>query len=156
MLRERLAAASVAEKFGIARAHHGYESLLADTNLRVCDIAVPPAIQPGIIFDILRTAPHIQGILAQKPLASSLAEATVIVDACQKAGVCLVVNQNMRYDQSVRSAQSLLKAGVLGDCACDDRHAGYSALDALARASRMVDATNHVHSPSRYISFLAG
>ena len=108
-------AASVAEKFGIARAHHGYESLLADTNLRVCDIAVPPALQPGIIFDILRTAPHIQGILAQKPLASSLAEATVIVDACQKAGVCLVVNQNMRYDQSVRSAQSLLKAGVLGE-----------------------------------------
>jgi predicted dehydrogenase len=45
----------------------------------------------------------------------SMREARACVDACDKAGITLSVNQNMRYDQSIRAMKSLLKTGSLGD-----------------------------------------
>ena len=56
-----------------------------------------------------------RGILAQKPLAMSYAEAAALVEACERAGVLLQVNQNMRYDHSVRALKTLLDAGRLGE-----------------------------------------
>ena len=38
-----------------------------------------------------------------------------IVAACQRAGVRLVVNQNMRYDHAVRGCRTLIEQGTLGD-----------------------------------------
>jgi predicted dehydrogenase len=43
------------------------------------------------------------------------AEAVEAVQACAAAGITLAVNQNMRYDQSVRAAKTLLENGTLGD-----------------------------------------
>ena len=42
-------------------------------------------------------------------------EAAALVEACERAGVLLQVNQNMRYDQSVRALKTLLDEGRLGD-----------------------------------------
>ncbi len=38
-----------------------------------------------------------------------------IVELCEAAGIMLAVNQNMRYDQSVRACKTLLERGELGD-----------------------------------------
>ena len=57
---------------------------------------------------------HIRGILAQKPLALSVREARECVELCARAGVVLAVNQNMRYDQSVRALKDILGRGWLG------------------------------------------
>ena len=38
-----------------------------------------------------------------------------LVEACERAGVVLQVNQNMRYDQSVRALKTLLDDGRLGE-----------------------------------------
>ena len=108
-------AREVAELRGIPRVYADLEALLDDPEVEVVDIAVPPAEQPGIIERVLRHRRKVRGILAQKPLALSMGEARHLVDACAKAGVVLQVNQNMRYDQSVRAARSLIAAGVLGD-----------------------------------------
>jgi predicted dehydrogenase len=43
------------------------------------------------------------------------AEAVEIVRLCRQAGIVLAVNQNMRYDQSVRACKSLLNRGDLGE-----------------------------------------
>jgi predicted dehydrogenase len=108
-------AREVAALRGIPRVYTDVEALLDDPEVEVLDIAVPPAEQPGIIERVLRHHRHVRGILAQKPLALSLDEARHLVAACAEAGVVLQVNQNMRYDQSVRAARSLIDAGVLGD-----------------------------------------
>ena len=49
---------------------------------------------------------HIKGILAQKPLAMNTEEGRKAVDCCEKAGVKLAVNSNMRYDQSIRALKT--------------------------------------------------
>jgi hypothetical protein len=43
------------------------------------------------------------------------AQAREIVALCEQAGITLAVNQNMRYDQSVRACKSLLGSGELGE-----------------------------------------
>lgn len=104
----------VAARHAIPHHHHDYRALLDRPQVSVVDIAVPPDIQFGVIEEVVRR-PHIRGVLAQKPLGVNYAEARRIVDLCAAAGITLVVNQNMRYDQSIRAAKALLDAGVLGD-----------------------------------------
>lgn len=108
-------AAEVAARHGIPRVYPTYSELLADPAIEVLDLAVPPDVQPGLILEaVARGAGRLRGILAQKPLAMSVAEARRCVDRCAAAGVVLVVNQNMRYDQSVRAARDVLRRGLLG------------------------------------------
>ena len=99
----------------IPRVHTTYADLLADPDVEVLDVAVPPDAQPALIREAVRHNDHIRGILAQKPLAMSVGEARACVEACAAAGVVLAVNQNMRYDQSVRAMKDLLGRGWLGD-----------------------------------------
>ena len=108
-------ARAVALERGIERVHDTYEALLADPNVEILDIAVPPDAQPALILAACTYADHIRGILAQKPLAMNVALARQCVEACAKAGIALSVNQNMRYDQSVRACKDLLTRGLLGE-----------------------------------------
>ena len=78
------------------------------------DIAVPPAGQPAILHAALEHK-HIRGILAQKPLATNYRDAQEMVAACERAGIKLCVNQNMRYDHSIRALKTLLRRGDLGE-----------------------------------------
>jgi predicted dehydrogenase len=61
-----------------------------------------------------RRGPKLKGILAQKPLSSNYDEARQIVELCEQAGITLAVNQNMRWDQSIRAVKTLLDRGDLG------------------------------------------
>jgi predicted dehydrogenase len=108
-------AAALAQTFAIESVHGTLDELLANPQVEVLDIAVPPAVQPEIILRAARTANHLRGILAQKPLAMSYRQAKECVQACQAAGIVLAVNQNMRYDQSVRALKDLLGRGWLGE-----------------------------------------
>ena len=108
-------AREVAELRGVPKVYPDVESMLDDPKITVVDVAVPPAAQPAVIARILQhPARRVRGILAQKPLAMSPPEALAIVEACEAAGVLLQVNQNMRYDQSVRALKTLIDQGRLG------------------------------------------
>ena len=108
-------ARQVASARGIGRVYGSYVELIADPSLQVLDIAVPPDVQPEVIAAAVRHAGHIRGILAQKPLAMNYPDAVAAVEACEKAGIVLAVNQNMRYDQSIRALKTLLDRGDLGE-----------------------------------------
>jgi len=110
--RNRESAAKVAAAHGIAKAST-YEELLDDPTIEVLDIAVPPDAQLGLIEAACKRR-TVKGILAQKPIGNDYAQAVRAVELCEAAGIVLSVNQNMRYDQSVRAAKSLLDQGALG------------------------------------------
>jgi predicted dehydrogenase len=108
-------ARAAADQHHIPRVHAEYAALLADPQIEVLDIAVPPDAQPGLIRAAVQHKDHLSGILAQKPLAMTYAEARECVELCERAGIILAVNQNMRYDQSVRALKDLLRRGTLGE-----------------------------------------
>src|SRR5262245_49501365 len=113
--RSPQSARECAARHGVGRVHDTYEQLLADPEVEVLDVAVPPDAQPALIRAACGQAGHIKGILAQKPLALSVTEARACVEACAGAGIALAVNQNMRFDQSVRALKDLLARGWLGE-----------------------------------------
>ena len=105
----------VAKRHEIPKIHDTYQELLCDTEIEVIDIAVPPDLQLEVVREAVRHNDHIRGILAQKPLGMNYCEAKEIVTLCKDANITLAVNQNMRYDQSVRGCRDLLDRNLLGE-----------------------------------------
>jgi predicted dehydrogenase len=113
-LPDEIHAAQVAERWDIPKVHDTPEALLEDPEVDIVDLAFPPDQQPDLIRHALKQ-PHIKAILAQKPLALSLEHAMQIRNEAKAAGKMLSVNQNMRYDQSMRVLKEILERGDLGD-----------------------------------------
>lgn len=108
-------AREVARRHGLPHVFETYQELLADPRIEVVDVAVPPDVQLAVIREIVQHKRHIRGVLAQKPLGANYRQAKEIVDLCRRARITLAVNQNMRYDQSVRACKDLLERGTLGE-----------------------------------------
>ena len=106
-------ARKAADLRGIPRVYSSLDEMLTDTSIEIIDIAVPPHAQLEIVRQVAAYK-HIRGILAQKPLAINYDQAVETVQICDRAGVRLAVNQNMRYDQSIRALKTLLTRGDLG------------------------------------------
>lgn len=111
--RTRSNAQTVADRWGIKTVHDSPEDLIRDESIEIIDIAYPPHLQ-GDLIALAAEQPHIKAILAQKPLATTYAGAREIVDLCESRGKTLSINQNMRYDQSMRVLRQILDAGMLG------------------------------------------
>ncbi|MDE3177758.1 MAG: Gfo/Idh/MocA family oxidoreductase [Pseudomonadota bacterium] len=144
--RNRANAAKVAERWGLPKVHDTPEALIADPQIEIVDIAYPPDLQPALIRLALKQ-PHVKAVLAQKPLALSLDEAVALRDEAAAAGKILSVNQNMRYDQSMRVAKQILESGALGEIvfAEIDMHAIPHWQGFLAGYDRLTLANMSVH-----------
>lgn len=117
--RNRETAQAAADRHDIANVYDDYEKLLDDPAVQVLDVAVPPDVQLEVIEKAVQHSHtrggSIRGILAQKPMGVDYAQAVRIVELCKEAGVALAVNQNMRWDQSVRACKAVLDSGAMGD-----------------------------------------
>ncbi len=113
--QNRAKAEEVAIEFNIPKVYDSWQQLIKDKNIEILDIAVPPDIQLEIVREAVKERDHIKGILCQKPLAMNLEEANEIVLLCERAGIKLAVNSNMRYDQSIRALKTLLDENYFGE-----------------------------------------
>jgi len=114
--RNPATAREVAALRGVPTVHESYDALLRDSRIEILDVAVPPDAQPDLIRRAVELGKgRLRGILAQKPLALSLKDACDVVACCEAAGIVLAVNQNMRFDQSVRAAKDVLNRGWIGE-----------------------------------------
>jgi len=113
--RSKENAEKVAKQHKIKTVYAEYQELFENPEVEILDIAVPPDIQGEVIRNAVQHADHIRGILAQKPIAPTYAEAVELVALCKRADITLAVNQNMRFDHSVRACKDVLNRGYLGD-----------------------------------------
>ncbi len=107
-------AKTVADRHNIPSVYKSYHEMLDDPRVEVVDVAVPPDLLLEVIREVVRHK-QVRGILAQKPLGVNLAQAKKIVALCDRANITLCVNQNMRYDQSIRACKSVIERGYLGE-----------------------------------------
>jgi predicted dehydrogenase len=144
--RTKAHAAAVAARWGIPVVHDTPAALIEDPSVQIVDLAFPPDQQPGLIRHALKQ-PHIEGILAQKPLALTLAEAIALRDEAAATRVVVSVNQNMRYDQAMRVLSEILARGELGQpvFAQIDMHAIPHWQTFLADYDRLTLANMSVH-----------
>jgi predicted dehydrogenase len=76
----------------------------------VFDIATPAAA----LLDILRQLPDGGGVLMQKPMGETLAEARQIRELCRAKKLKAAVNLQLRYGPAVRAARNLIEDGTIG------------------------------------------
>jgi predicted dehydrogenase len=102
----------LAERFRLPNVYGSVTELLADSDVDVVDIALPPDRQPAVALEAIAAGKHVQ---CHKPLAMSFNDARAIVRAADEAGVKLAVNQNARWLPGIRSTGNLLRHGALGE-----------------------------------------
>jgi predicted dehydrogenase len=105
-------AAQIAQRHGIERVYRSHEELAADPTVEVVDIAVYPWVQCGIAAQLLESGKH---LLCQKPLSYDYDEAARLVELAAARSRKLVVNQQLRYSESIAAMKAMLAQGWIGD-----------------------------------------
>ena len=103
----RVAAAQ--REFGAIRAATDHRQVLHDIDAAI--VAVPQEFHAAVAMDFLRAGVP---VLCEKPLATTLQQATALVAAAEAAGVVLAVNNTRRFSPAVRAAQQWVRSGRLG------------------------------------------
>ncbi|MBX7236463.1 MAG: Gfo/Idh/MocA family oxidoreductase [Caldilineales bacterium] len=109
--KQRPTAEIVAQEFQIPHVYDSVEELVANPDVDIVEISVPPKFQPAIAHTCIEAGKH---LLCQKPLALTLAEAAGIVEHARQKNVKVAVNQQLRWGQGIRAAKDLIKKGWIG------------------------------------------
>jgi predicted dehydrogenase len=90
-----------------------YSSLdLAQPNIDAVVIATPPATHTDLAVRALRSGKH---VLVEKPLATSSAEARLIIEEASRANRVLMVGHTFEFNPAVQELRRRLDQGELGD-----------------------------------------
>lgn len=104
-------AEDVARRHGISRVYRDVEELLSDSSVRIVDIAVPAVAQPEIF---LKVAGAGLDILAQKPMATTVADGVRMAEAVTANNIVAAVNHQLRFEEGMAAAFKMVKMGWIG------------------------------------------
>ncbi len=107
-------AREVADVHALPKVYDSLDDMLKDAEIEILDIAIPPDRQLAAVRQAVEKGQYLKGLLLQKPLAVTYADACATAALCEQRGIPVVVNQNMRYDQSIRALKTILDRGYLG------------------------------------------
>lgn len=104
-------ARAFATEFGIPRAYESAAEALDRERPDFADVATRPESHPELTREAARLGAH---VVCQKPMAPTWDECVGMVEACEAAGVRLLMHENWRWQPWYREARRLLDAGALG------------------------------------------
>ena len=87
------------------------DELLGHDDVDAVLISVPHYLHAPLTIQAARHGKH---VMVEKPMATSLADADAMLEACQKAGVKLSIIYCQRYLPYVQKARMLIEQGALG------------------------------------------
>jgi phthalate 4,5-cis-dihydrodiol dehydrogenase len=85
--------------------------LLAHPGLDAVVIATPTPLHAAQVQQVAAAGLH---VLVEKPMATTLADARAMVQACSRAGVVLLVGHSHGFDAPIAAMRSVITAGTLG------------------------------------------
>ncbi|MEI6406984.1 MAG: Gfo/Idh/MocA family oxidoreductase [Actinomycetes bacterium] len=101
----------VANRHGIDRVYSSLDELLADPTPVIIDIAVPAAAQPEIFLKVANSKKH---ILAQKPMATTVAAGLRMAEAVAANEIVAGVNHQLRFEEGMAAAHKMVELGWIG------------------------------------------
>ncbi|MFA9477846.1 Gfo/Idh/MocA family protein [Phycisphaerales bacterium AB-hyl4] len=107
----REAADRAAASLGI-EASESVDALLARDDIDLVHIATPPFTHRELVTRALEAGKH---VLCEKPLATSLADAEMMIDLAESKGRILSVNLIMRYDPLCETMKRIIESKLLGE-----------------------------------------
>jgi predicted dehydrogenase len=104
-------AALVARTEGIPQAFGDWRRMLAEARPDIVSVCTPNAFHREPTIAALEAGAH---VLCEKPIATSLADATAMYAAAEKAGRVLFVGQSSRFYEKSLAAKEIAASGRLG------------------------------------------
>lgn len=101
------------KRWGVSRIYADYERMLADGGLDIVSVASWTETHADVVVAAARAG--VKGVYCEKPIATNLADARRMIDACRENGVALVVGHERRWDGRYRVIRDMLKEGKLGE-----------------------------------------
>jgi predicted dehydrogenase len=108
---DQVKAREVADRHNIPKVYRSLEELLTDPISVIVDIAVPAALQPEIFYQVAAAKKH---VLAQKPMATTVADGEKMAQAVLQNGIVGAVNHQLRFDEGVAAAYKMVELGWIG------------------------------------------
>lgn len=103
-------APGLASSYGVP-SEPDFAALLARPDVDAVLIATPHAAHRDQVVEAAARGKH---VLIEKPMATSTADCTIMIDACRKAGVVLEVIQTLRFRGTLARARALIEEGRIG------------------------------------------
>ena len=100
-----------AQNFG-CKPYPDYGAILEDPQVDAVILTTPHSAHKEQVCAAARSGKH---VFVEKPIAVTLKDARACVEACERAGVILMVGHCWRWVASVQKAKALLDAGALGE-----------------------------------------
>ena len=152
-------AAKAAKALGFARSTGDWRKLIADPTIDLVDITTPNTLHKPIALAAIGVG---KPVYCEKPLAPNAAEAKVMVDATEKAGVATMVGFNYLKNPMVRLARDIVASGEIGEVVsfrgihAEDYMTDPSApftwrLDEKGGHGVVADLGSHIISIARYV-----
>jgi predicted dehydrogenase len=105
-------AREVCDRFKIPRNYNDYHELLEQPDIEAVIIALPNYLHATVAIDALKAGKH---VLLEKPMATSLKEATKVAEAVKKSKCTFMVGLNFRFNRQAQLAKMAVDRGDLGD-----------------------------------------
>jgi predicted dehydrogenase len=100
-----------AQGFGWVARHSSVEELVEDESVDAVLVSVPIALTASLTEKALRAGKH---VLAEKPLADSLAQAHALREAARDESVVLAVAENFRFRPDLHRLRDVVASGRIG------------------------------------------
>jgi predicted dehydrogenase len=108
---EKVYAGAGVEK-GSVREYTDYAEMLRREKLDLVSVATPDQYHAGPVTDA--AAAGVKGILCEKPLASSLADADRMIEAVERYGTKMLVDHTRNFDPAYAEVRNRVRAGEIG------------------------------------------
>lgn len=105
-------ARAAAAEFGQLRVLTSWQEAVADPAIDAIDICTPNSLHAPIAIAAAHAGKH---VLAEKPMAVTLAEADAMIDAARQAGVVLMIAHNLRFAPIYEAIKRVMREGVIGE-----------------------------------------
>jgi len=122
-----------AASFGFRRATGDWRQLVADPDIDVVDICAPNFLHQEMALAAIKHGKH---VYCEKPLALNAADAKVMVEAAEQAGVRTLVGFNYMKNPTTRLAKQIIANGEIGEVV---HFYGTHNEDYLADANKPID-----------------
>jgi UDP-N-acetyl-2-amino-2-deoxyglucuronate dehydrogenase len=94
-----------------------YRAVLERADVDLVSVGTPPATHREIVCAAAAAGKH---VICEKPIATTLADADAMIDACEQAGVLFAMYHNYLYYPETIKARELIAEGVIGEVAATE------------------------------------
>jgi predicted dehydrogenase len=104
--------AGFADRYGVPKRYADNRAVIEDPEVDAVVVLLPHHLHEEACVAAFAAGKH---VLVEKPIARTLAEADRIIAAGRRAGRCLMVAHNQRYDARHRRVRKLIEERALGE-----------------------------------------